>query len=311
MKDSIIQFHNLSKSYPSGFLGRRNLAVRDLSFAVPAGSIYGFLGANGAGKTTCIKVLMGLQFAEQGSVKVFGLDPLDPEAKRRIGYLPERPYFHDAMSAGDFLNFHRRLFGTLPANRAQRTNEELLRLVGLGDVGTKPLRSFSKGMLQRAGIAQALVNDPDLVVLDEPMSGLDPVGRREMRDLILQLHALGKTVFFSSHILSDVEEICHRIAFLEKGVLRHEADLREILHPEEGGFELTFVGNTLDALAERRKARRVNGLVVLEGVSATDVKPVIEEFWAAGGTLLSCQRRHRNLEDFLFGHQDQKDRSQA
>lgn len=304
MSQAPIEFRGLSKSYKFGFWGRKQQAVSNLTLSVPANSIYGFLGANGAGKTTCIKILMGLQFASGGEVKLFGRDPLDPAAKMRVGYLPERPYFHDSMSAAGFLDFHRRLFGALGAGRRPLANGELLALVGLADVQDKPLRDFSKGMLQRIGIAQALVNDPDLVVLDEPMSGLDPVGRREVRDLILRLHDLGKTVFFSSHILSDVEGICQRIAFLEKGVLRHEGSLSEIHRPEGAVLEVAFAGiaegaRASSALLSGAAARGEGHMLRCE--SPEVAQDAVREVWRLKGNLLSYQREHRTLEDFLFG----------
>lgn len=304
MSAAPIEFVSLKKSYSFGFLGRKQTAVRELSLTVPANTIYGFLGANGAGKTTCIKILMGLQFADAGEVRLFGLDPLDAAAKGRVGYLPERPYFHDSMSARGFLDFHRSLFGRLPGGRRALGNEELLRLVGLPDVADKPLRGFSKGMLQRIGIAQALVNDPDLVVLDEPMSGLDPVGRRDVRDLILRLHGLGKTVFFSSHILTDVENICQRIAFLEKGVLRHEGRLADVHQPEGAAVEVAFGGITEANQKDSRllkPARGASGTFLLRCASSAEADEAVREVWRLGGQLVSYQREHRTLEDFLFG----------
>jgi ABC-2 type transport system ATP-binding protein len=301
MSEAIIEFRNIGKSYPLGFLGRRQKAVQGLTLSVPKGAIYGFLGANGAGKTTCIKILLGLQFADEGEVRVFGQDPLDPAAKRKIGFLPERPYFHDSMTAGDFLNFHRSLFGRLAEGRRVWTNAELLELVGLRDVGEKPLKGFSKGMLQRAGIAQALVNDPELIVMDEPMSGLDPVGRREVRDLILKLHALGKTIFFSTHILSDVEQISDRIAFLEKGTLRLEGDLRELLKGGDSGYEVSFRKLPESFASSRPALRRSGELVVYSCGTAEEAQGLISQAWAVGAELAAYQREHRSLEDFLFG----------
>jgi ABC-2 type transport system ATP-binding protein len=298
-----IEFSGVSKTYKFGFLGKKQKALDSLDLAVPEGSIYGFLGANGAGKTTSIKILMGLQFADTGSVRVFGGDPGEAKTKARIGYLPERPYFHDTMTANELLDFHRNLFsGTLKGKKLPN-NEELLALVGLAGVAGKQLKDFSKGMLQRAGIAQALVNNPDLVILDEPMSGLDPVGRREMRDLILKLAADGKTVFFSSHILSDVESICHRIAFLEKGVLKHEGDIRS-MRSEGSRHEISFTGIS----EEKRKsspalanAKPTGGALLLVCNNGEETQKSIEEIWRLGGKLLSYHPEQRSLEDFLFG----------
>lgn len=302
--ESAIDFKSLTKIYAVGFWGKKQKALHSASFSVPKNSIYGFLGANGAGKTTAIKILMGLQFPTEGEVLVFGIPPLDPKAKARIGYLPERPYFHGNMKVHEFLNFHRNLFSPSLAGKKLPSNEELLKLVGLEQVAEKSLKDFSKGMLQRAGIAQALVNDPDLVVLDEPMSGLDPVGRRDMRDLILKLYKLGKTIFFSSHILSDIESVCHRIAFLEKGVLKYEGLLSEILRSEAAPYEVQFSGISEAAL-------QASGLLSKSHIAGQsrlvlcpnnqEAKRVIEEVWRLGGNLNSYHREQRTLEEFLYG----------
>lgn len=292
-----IQVKGLTKRYAKQ---KGAPAVKDLSFAVPAGEIYGFLGANGAGKTTTIKILLGLQHASEGEVRVLGEDPSSQEAKRRIGYLPERPYFHDSMHFDEFLNFHRSLFGAARAGERFLSNEELAALVGLGDVRGKSLRQFSKGMLQRAGIAQALVNDPRLIILDEPMSGLDPVGRREMRDLILRLGAEGRTIFLSSHILSDVEQICHRIAFLEKGELRQEGRVEDLLRSDQTGYELTFAGEGLERLFPSGHRAQGRGTLVA-CKTAAEARALIEKAWGHGASLISCVPQQRDLEDVLFG----------
>lgn len=297
-----IEFSGVSKTYAYGFWGQKQKALNSLSISVPAGSIYGFLGANGAGKTTGIKILMGLQFADAGTIRVFGGDPGDAATKARMGYLPERPYFHETMTAAELLNFHRSLFAG-KVNKPLPSNESLLELVGIPGVGGKQLKDFSKGMLQRAGIAQALVNDPDLVILDEPMSGLDPVGRREMRDLILKLAAGGKTVFFSSHILSDVESICHRLAFLEKGVLKHEGELRTMLQSSTRQ-EVVFDGIAPAKISESAPlagARAGGGHYLLSCSGSGPAKAAIEEIWRLGGKLHSYHPEQRSLEDFLFG----------
>lgn len=295
MSEAVIEFRELSKVYTYGFWGKKQTALDRLSLSVPAGSIYGFLGANGAGKTTGIKILMSLQFASAGEVRIFGESPESIKAKTRIGYLPERPYFHDSMKAHEFLRFHRNLFGSDLRGRKLPSEEELLDLVGLTNVADKSLKDFSKGMLQRIGIAQALVNDPELVILDEPMSGLDPVGRREVRDLILELGQRGKTIFFSSHILSDVETLCHRLAFLERGVLKFEGSLQEVRNAGTGQYEVMFTGASLP------QAGKFGEAWLLVCANAGEAKQAIEAVWQQGGTLISSQPRQRTLEDFLFG----------
>lgn len=302
--ESVISFRGLTKIYAYGFWGKKQKALDQLTLEVPKGSIYGFLGANGAGKTTAIKILMGLQFSTSGECLIFGKDPLLPEVKSRIGYLPERPYFHDNMTANTFLDFHRDLFGSSLHGRKLPSNEELLEMVGLSQVAGKSLKDFSKGMLQRAGIAQALVNDPDLVVLDEPMSGLDPVGRREVRDLILELGTRGKTVFFSSHILSDVESVCHRFAFLEKGVLKYEGGLDEIRKGGSSKHEVQFAGiseEKISSTAELKNSIKSGSSFLLLCDDAQAARRAVEAVWALGGQLISYHPQQRTLEDFLFG----------
>lgn len=304
MSRSAIEFSGVSKVYSYGFWGKKQKALDRLNLSVPEGSIFGFLGANGAGKTTGIKILMGLQFATEGEIRVFGESLSAPSVRARVGYLPERPYFHDSLTAAEFLDFHRDLYGSFQGNKKLPSNEDLLELVGLGDVAGKRLKDFSKGMLQRAGIAQALVNDPDLVILDEPMSGLDPVGRREMRDLILRLGKQGKTVFFSSHILSDIENLCHRIAFLERGVLKHEGDLKTMLHENSTRFELSFAGlsrATVLETPELKSAEPVGETYLLRCESEREGREAITALAKAGGRILSFHPEHRSLEDFLFG----------
>lgn len=301
--NSILEFKGTSKIYKTGFWGRQQLALSALKLSVPQGSIYGFLGANGAGKTTAIKILLGLQFPTAGEVFLWGKPSQLAENKRRIGYLPERPYFHDTMSATEFLNFHRALFGRQQKGKKSTSNEELLALVGIPDVGSKRLRDFSKGMLQRIGIAQALVNDPELVILDEPMSGLDPVGRRDIRNLIQFLSKQGKTIFFSSHILSDVEALCHRIAFLEKGVLKFEGRVEEILRDATKAQEILFQA---DAKLIRdhsllKKAEPLGEIFKISAIDPAEVRSIVEAVWQLNGQLISVQSQHLTLEQALFG----------
>src|ERR1700749_3683089 len=217
---SAIEIKGLSKEYAVGFFKKRRLTgLKPLNLTVVTGETFGFLGPNGAGKTTTLKLLMGIIFPTSGSATILGKDYLDPDVKRRIGFLPEQPYFYDYLTAPELLDYYARLSGVAADIRKQRI-EMLLGRVGLGDVGNKQLRKFSKGMLQRVGIAQAIIHDPEVVFLDEPMSGLDPVGRHEVRELIQSLKDEGKTIFFSTHILSDAEALCDRVAVVHKGELR-------------------------------------------------------------------------------------------
>lgn len=216
--EQIVTVDHLSKIFKVGFWGRRVTAVDELSLNVRRGEIYGFLGPNGAGKTTTIKMLMGLIYPSRGTAHLFGRPVGDQTAKAKVGFLPESPYFYDYLTSREFLRFYGHLFGSLGATLEKRI-DELLELVGMTHARDLQLRKFSKGMLQRVGIAQALINDPELVILDEPMSGLDPIGRKEVRDLIVRLKESGKTVMFSSHILHDAELLCDRVAMIMKGKL--------------------------------------------------------------------------------------------
>ncbi len=214
----VVEIQSLKKVFHVGFWGRRVTAVDGLSLEVLRGEVFGFLGPNGAGKTTTIKMLMGLIYPSSGTATLFGQSIGDPAAKAKVGFLPESPYFYDYLSSREFLRFYGHLFG-LWGTALERRIEELLELVGMTHARDLQLRKFSKGMLQRVGIAQALINDPELIILDEPMSGLDPIGRKEVRDLILRLKESEKTVMFSSHILHDAELLCDRVAMIMKGKL--------------------------------------------------------------------------------------------
>jgi ABC-2 type transport system ATP-binding protein len=242
MSAPVLQVESLRKEFLRGFLRKRTVAVDGISFDVQPGEVFGFLGPNGAGKTTTMKMLMGLIHPSAGKATILGAAVGDIEAKRKIGYLPENPYFYDYLSATEFLHMVGRLYGLDRAQRSKRA-EALLERVGLTMAKTRPMRSYSKGMLQRVGLAQALMGDPELVVLDEPMSGLDPIGRREVRDLMLELREQGKTVFFSTHILADANLMCDRVAIIVKGKLRDVGPLGELLSPKVLSIEVLWQGD--------------------------------------------------------------------
>src|SRR5215813_1867119 len=212
-----LEISGLSKSYSVG-VWRKALkpALHPLHLTVNEGETFGFLGPNGAGKTTTLKLLMGIIFPTSGSAQILGRDFRDPEVKRDIGFLPEQPYFYDYLTAPELLDYYAQLSGVTQPERRKRI-PALLERVGLGDVGNKQLRKFSKGMLQRVGIAQAIVHDPKIIFFDEPMSGLDPIGRREVRELLQSLKDEGKAIFLTTHILSDAESLCDRVAIIHKG----------------------------------------------------------------------------------------------
>ena len=242
-----IEILGLEKTYMVGFWRKRpKRALQPLHLTVEDGEIFGFLGPNGAGKTTTLKMLMGLVFPTAGTARILGKDWTDPEVKAQIGFLPEQPYFYDYLTAHELLEYYGQLSG-VPARDRKNRVEEVLQRVGLTDIKGMQLRKFSKGMLQRAGIAQAILHNPKVVFLDEPMSGLDPLGRRDVRDLIQQLQQEGKTVFFSTHILSDAEALCDRVAIINKGELRGVGAVEELTKSVQGKVELVWAGTQVPA----------------------------------------------------------------
>lgn len=245
-----ISTKNLGKIYRVGFFMRQVEGLRDLSLEVGQGEAFGFIGPNGAGKTTTIKILMGLHRPTSGSASLFGVDVNESAARSRVGFLPERPYFYEHLSAREVLHFYGQLSGMESDMRADRI-EMLLERVQLTRFADVSLAKYSKGMLQRVGLCQTLLHDPDLVVLDEPMSGLDPVGRALVRDLIIEQRDAGKTVFFSSHILSDVEAICDRVAILVAGELRESGPIDEVV-ADRDSLESVLVGEMNKAVDETR-----------------------------------------------------------
>ncbi len=237
-----IEILGLEKTYLVGFWRKRpKRALHPLHLTVEEGEVFGFLGPNGAGKTTTLKILMGLVFPTSGSARLLGRDWTDPEVKAQIGFLPEQPYFYDYLTAHELLNYYGQLSG-VPGKDRKRRIDEVLQRVGLTDVKGVQLRKFSKGMLQRAGIAQAILHDPKLIFFDEPMSGLDPMGRREVRDLMEQLKHEGKTVFFSTHILSDAEALCDRVAIIHQGELRGVGAVADLTSSVQGKVEVIWQG---------------------------------------------------------------------
>src|ERR1700739_4192172 len=237
-----IEILGLQKVYTVGFLRKRpKQALFPLHLSIEDGEIFGFLGPNGAGKTTTLKLLMGLVFPTSGSARILGKDWTDPTVKAQIGFLPEQPYFYDYLTARELLEYYAQLSGVPAKERSTRVQEMLAR-VGLPDVGGVQLRKFSKGMLQRVGIAQAILHEPKVVFFDEPLSGLDPMGRREVRDLMGQLKKEGKTVFFSTHILSDAEALCDRVAVIHLGELRALGAVEDLTSGVQGKIKIVWEG---------------------------------------------------------------------
>ena len=293
---SAIRTDNLGKTYLSGFLQRPFEGLKALSIEVPEGVSYGFVGPNGAGKTTTIKTLMGLQRATAGAAWLFGI-PIDrPESRSKVGFMPERPYFYEHLTAWEFMDFYARL-SEVPSGIRTARIATLLERVGLERFRNVPLGKFSKGMLQRAGIAQALVADPALLVLDEPMSGLDPLGRVMVRDIILEERHRGKTVFFSSHILSDVEAICDRVAIVVAGTLRGEGTLPELIGDAVRTVDITYRGG-MDLPGAEVLRRDSDSCTVR--VPREDQDRVCRAVIEANGSLLEVHRNTRTLEDVLL-----------
>ena len=300
-----IEIENLTKDYETGFWRKRKTRALDgLSLTVESGQIFGFLGANGAGKTTTLKLLMRLIYPTDGTARIFNRDIADVAMHQRIGYLPENPYFYDYLTAREFLDYCGELFGLDRPRRTRRT-EEMLTLVNLEPKSwDRQMRKFSKGMLQRVGLAQALVNDPEIVFLDEPMSGLDPVGRREVRDLIASLRTQGKTVFMCSHILSDIEVLCDSVAILKHGRLAQSGSLAELRSGKTNAVEVIAAGADADVL--RRQLGSDAGVTVTAGglrIEVPDEKQVdavIAELRRAGGKLVSVQPVRMSLEELFL-----------
>jgi len=237
MAEPVVSVERLSKTFRTAMGLKTVRAVRDVSFEVARGEIFGFVGPNGAGKTTTIRTLIGLIKPTTGRCTVLGAPVPSPAARARLGFLPESPYFYEYLTVRELLDLTGRLFGLDRALRRRRGGE-LIERVGLGEAADRPLRKLSKGMLQRAGLAQALMNDPELVILDEPMSGLDPIGRKQVRDLIIELQEAGKTVFFSTHILTDVEAICDRVAIIVAGKVDEVGPVAHVLDSSLTGTEV-------------------------------------------------------------------------
>lgn len=299
----IIEIQNLTKDYEVGFWRKRKVRALDgLYLNVEQGQIFGFLGANGAGKTTTLKLLMRLIFPTGGAARILGHDISDVSMHARIGYLPESPYFYDYLTAREFLNYCGELFG---GKNNQARTEELLTRVNLDKKSwDRQLRKFSKGMLQRVGLAQALVNDPEIVFLDEPMSGLDPVGRREVRDLIASVRSEGKTVFMCSHILSDIEVLCDNVAILKHGGVAHAGSLNELRARETNAIEIIATDADVETVKTNLSINAdvtttPSGLRV-QVADEREVDAVIAALRKVNGKLVSVQPVRQSLEELFM-----------
>jgi ABC-2 type transport system ATP-binding protein len=297
-----IEIEGLTKDYAAGFWRKRmRRSLDNLTLHVEEGEVFGFLGPNGAGKTTTIKLLMSLIFPTAGTARIRGQSIDDVRMHREIGFLPEQPYFYDYLTARELLDYYARFFGYSTGERWERVHR-FLEQVGLASAGDTQLRKFSKGMLQRAGIAQAILHDPQVIFLDEPMSGLDPVGRREVRDIILALKQQGRTVFFSTHILSDAEMLCDRVAVLVGGKLRGVGAPGDIVSMEIQGMEILFEASHAEALPRSfaGRATQIGGRFRIE-VPEAELYDSLERLRGCGARILSVTPIRPTLEDYFFG----------
>jgi ABC-2 type transport system ATP-binding protein len=311
MPGAAIEIENLTKDYPYGFLHlKKKRSLEGLTMQVEGGEVFGFLGPNGAGKSTTIKLLVGLIFPDAGSASILGKPITDIEMHRDIGYMPEQPYFYDYLTAAEVLDYFARFHDLTAVDRSERV-ARMLKKVGLETARKIQLRKYSKGMLQRVGLAQAILHDPKVVILDEPMSGLDPIGRREVRDIILELKREGRTVLFSTHILSDAEMLCDRVGVIVGGKLRGVGAPGEMVGMKAQGMEILFelpgVGSS--AAAVIAKATKTGDRYRLQ-VPEEELYAALEQLRGAGAKILSVAQVKASLEEY-FMHLIEADRAQA
>ena len=299
MSAPAIETENLTKEYPYGFLNlKKRASLEGLNLQVETGEVFGFIGPNGAGKSTTIKLLMRLIFPTAGTARILGKPISDIEMHRNIGYLPEQPYFYDYLTAMEVLDYFARFHDLSAGNRKERV-QRMLKKVGLETAGKIQLRKYSKGMLQRVGMAQAILHDPKVVILDEPMSGLDPIGRREVRDIILELKREGKTVMFSTHILSDAEMLCDRVGVIVGGKLRGVGAPEQLVDVKTQGMEILFELKGQSAAPCVAKATRTGDRYRLQ-VPEEELYAAIEQLRAAGAKILSVAQVKATLEEFFI-----------
>ncbi|HMD08592.1 MAG TPA: ABC transporter ATP-binding protein [Candidatus Acidoferrum sp.] len=311
MAGAAIDIENLTKDYPYGFLHlKKKRSLEGLTMQVESGEVFGFLGPNGAGKSTTIKLLVGLIFPDAGTASILGKPITDIEMHRDIGYLPEQPYFYDYLTAAEVLDYFARFHDLTAADRSERV-ARMLKKVGLETARKIQLRKYSKGMLQRVGLAQAILHDPKVVILDEPMSGLDPIGRREVRDIILELKREGRTVLFSTHILSDAEMLCDRVGVIVGGKLRGVGTPGEMVGMKAHGMEVLFElpGSGSIAAAVIAKATKTGDRYRLQ-VPEEELYTAVEQLRGAGAKILSVAQVKASLEEY-FMHLIEADRAQA
>jgi ABC-2 type transport system ATP-binding protein len=296
---TVASIQNLYKSFKVGFIPKRREILKGISLDIAKGEIFGYLGPNGAGKTTTLKCILGLIFPDRGEIKLFGHPHLSPKGKERLGYLPENPYFYDYLTGEEFLSFYAQLFGLSRTDREDKIRR-LLHLVGLEKAQDLQLRKYSRGMLQRIGLAQALINDPELLFLDEPLGGLDPLGRREIRDIIVGLKQDGRTVFICSHILQDIEMICDRVAIVVGGRILSRGRLQELISEKIIFTEVTVSGLAavdLEGLGEMVSSREDK--ILLKIFEDEKIDSLLARVYERKGKIHSLVPRTETLEDIF------------
>ncbi len=294
---TVLRIENLHKTFKTGFIPKKKKILKGISLTVEEGEIFGYLGPNGAGKTTTLKCILGLLFPEKGKIEIFDYSHLHIKAKERVGFLPENPYFYDYLTASEFLRFCSLLF---PEKKTEEKMKNLLRLVGLEKSTNLQLRKFSRGMLQRIGLAQALLHNPSLVLLDEPLGGLDPLGRKELRDIIVHLKEEGKSVFLSSHILQDIEMICDRVAIIVDGQIINQGVLRDLISEKILFTEITLSGLSPKELEISGDCvSDQGGRILLKVFNEENVENILQRVQSKNGKIHSLIPRTETLEDLF------------
>ncbi len=297
--DNVLEIEGLAKTFRIGFFRKKVEALREATFKVPQGSVFGLLGPNGAGKTTTMKILLGLIHPDAGKGTLLGHPIGTLKSRQKLGYLPEAPYFYDYLTAPEVVAYHGRLYG-LDAQTIKTRGDALLERVGLSHALERPLRKFSKGMLQRTGLACALLHDPDFVILDEPKTGLDPLGRKLVSDIILELKTAGKTVLFASHILSDVEAVCDRVAVMTRGRVVDVGALQDLVTARMEHVELVVKGDreVVEQLGGSVRERRDEYVVLLESEALAEA--ALAQAVQSGLKVIKYQQHRESLEDVFL-----------
>lgn len=304
MTNPVIEVHDVHKTFRVGFRRRRVEAVRGVTFAIEPGEVVGLVGHNGAGKTTTLKMITALIRPDAGNVTLFGGDASDAGSRRKLGYMPENPYFYEHLTGRELMRFYGRMFG-LGGDELEQRIAELLDKVGIAHAADRPVKKYSKGMRQRVGIAQALVNDPELVILDEPQSGLDPLGRREVRDLVAELHRAGKTILFSSHVLPDVEALATRVVLMAHGRVIASGSVHDLTGEQIEEWEILVTGEAPPDLGELASFQTRGEFGVIHVPAEADVEETVRRVLDAGCRLHSVTPRKTTLET-LYVHKTEE-----